>query len=188
MDTLPAPPSAPDVDESTARTIGIRVGITLLLLLFAAFWTWALFFASKEAVNRIDDRAWAARAEQICEAADVERLELADFRVIQEGDAAMIRERAAIVVASTDILVAMLDDVVAVEPTDDKGQAIVPLWEAEYRTYLDDRYRYAGQLRETGENLPFYETAQGIPISERLETFAGDNDMPSCAPPRDLTR
>ena len=25
---------------------------------FAAFWIWALFFASKEAVNRIGDRAW----------------------------------------------------------------------------------------------------------------------------------
>ena len=82
----------------------------------------------------------------------------------------------------------MLDDVVAVEPTDPKGIEIVPLWEADYRVYIQDRYRYAEQLRASGENLPFYETAQGIPISERIETFAGDNDMPACAPPRDLTR
>ena len=32
----------------------------------AAFWVWALFFASKEAVNKIGDREWAARAEAIC--------------------------------------------------------------------------------------------------------------------------
>lgn len=177
-----------DIDEHRARSIGVRIGITILMLMFAIFWIWALFFASKEAVNRIDDRAWAERAEQICQTSTAERLELADFRIIDEGGPELILERAAIVDTSTDILARMLDDVVAVRPTDQKGREIVPLWEAEYRTYLEDRYRYADQLRESGENLPFYETAVGIPISERLETFAGDNEMPACAPPRDLTR
>ena len=177
-----------DLDEHRARSLGIRVGLTVLVVLFAAFWTWALFFASKEAVNRIEDRAWAERAEQICLDANAERLELADFRVIAGGDAELIRERADIVEASTVIVERMLDDIVAVTPTDRKGIEIVPLWEADYRVYIQDRYRYAEQLRESGENLPFYETADGIPISERIETFATDNDMPSCAPPRDLTR
>lgn len=187
MDVVTSPPD--DLDESRARTVGIRVGLTIVVLLFGAFWTWALFFASKEAVNKIEDRAWAERAQQICEAADEERLALADFRIIDEGDAALIRERADIVDRSTEILVVMLDDVVAVMPADDKGRAIVPLWEDDYRAYLADRFRYADQLRATGENLPFYETgAGGIPISERIETFAGDNEMPACAPPRDLTR
>ena len=72
----------------------------------------------------------------------------------------------------------------AVEPTDEKGQAIVPAWEADYRTLLDDRYAYADRLR-SGENVPFTETAvDGVPITERIETFADDNEMPSCAPPR----
>ena len=181
------PPGDPVTDQRAPSKL-VRLVLAVVVISFAAFWTWALFFASKEAVNRIDDRAWAERAEQICQAATEERLELADFRVISEGDADLISERAAIVVRSTDVLRAMLDDVVAVAPTDPKGSEIVPLWEAEYRIYLDDRYRYADQLRESGENQPFYETAKGIPISERLETFAGDNDMPSCAPPRDLTR
>lgn len=187
MDVTTSQPD--DLDESRARSIGLRVGLSAVVLLFAAFWTWALFFASKEAVNRIEDRAWAARAEEICAAASEERLELADFRLITEGDADLIRERADIVVRTTDILALMLDEVVAVTPTDDKGIAIVPLWEADYRVYLADRYRYADELRASGENLPFYESgSSGIPISERIETFAGDNDMPACAPPRDLTR
>jgi hypothetical protein len=176
------------LDERRARSLGVRIGLGALILLFATFWTWALFFASKEAVNRIDDRAWAERAEQICQDATVERLELADFRLITDGGPELIRERAQIVERSTDIIVQMLDDIVAVTPSDEKGMAIVPLWENDYRTYIQDRYRYADQLRESGENLAFYETADGIPISERIETFAGDNDMPSCAPPRDLTR
>lgn len=177
-----------DDDEHRARSAGVRLGITILMVMFAVFWTWALFFASKEAINRIDDRPWAARAEQICQSATVERLELADFRIITEGGPELIRERAVIVEKSTDILADMLDEVVAVRPTDQKGREIVPLWEADYRIYLQDRYRYADQLRESGENLAFYETAEGIPISERIETFAGDNEMPACAPPRDLTR
>ncbi|MDW3212861.1 MAG: hypothetical protein R8G01_02610 [Ilumatobacteraceae bacterium] len=189
MDTTTPPmPVDDDLDERRARKLGVRVGLTILVALFATFWIWALFFASKEAVNRIEDRAWAERAEQICQAATAERLELADFRLITEGGPELIRERAEIVERSTDIIDEMIDDVVAVVPSDQKGREIVPLWEADYRTYIGDRYRYADQLRETGENLAFYETADGIPISERIETFAGDNDMPACAPPRDLTR
>ena len=60
----------------------------------------------------------------------------------------------------------------------------MPAWEADYRTLLADRYRYAERLRD-GENVPFTETAvDGVPITERIETFAGDNEMPSCSPPR----
>ena len=160
-----------------------------MVVVFAVFWVWALFFASKEAVNRIDDRAWAARAEAICLDATEQRFELTDLTRIDQADSTLIVRRASIVDESTDILERMLDDVVAVVPDDEKGQAIVPLWEADYRIYLGDRRAYAAQLRESGENLPFYETAEdGIPITERIATFAGDNDMPACSPPIDLTR
>jgi hypothetical protein len=145
---------------------------------FAAFWIWALFFASKEAVNKIDDRAWAARAEQICDGVD------AQLAVLDRQTSTDLVVRADLVVASTDLLSGMLDDLQAVEPTDPKGREIVPLWIADYRTLLQDRYRYADRLR-AGDNVPFTETAvDGVPITERLETFAGDNEMPSCAPPR----
>ena len=90
---------------------------------------------------------------------------------------------------ATDVIERMIDDVVAETPDDDKGRAIVPLWEADYRTYIADRRGFADDLRRTGENLPFYETGiDGIPISERIATFAGDNEMTSCAPPVDLSR
>lgn len=145
---------------------------------FIAFWVWALFFASKEAVNKIEDRAWAERAETICADYDTQ------IRALEAQRSADLDVRAGLVVQSTDLLSAMLDEVVAIEPTDAKGQAIVPAWEDEYRTLIQDRYRYAQQLRD-GNNVPFTETAiKGIPITERIETFAGDNEMPSCAPPR----
>jgi hypothetical protein len=165
-----------------------RYGLLALLLAFAAFWTWALFFASKEAVNKIGDHEWAARAERICAAATVEREALADFTRIDQPTPELIAGRADIVDAATDIIERMLDDVVAVPPTDPKGAGIVPDWEADYRTYISDRRAYADELRTSSANLPFYETAAGtIPVSEKVATFAGDNEMPSCAPPRDLS-
>lgn len=177
----------PATTKSPMRRLVVRIAAIVGAVAFVAFWTWALFFASKEAINRIDDREWAARAESICTEANAERLELSDFRPIADGGPELIYERADIVDAATDIIEQMLDDVVAVAPTDEKGSEIVPLWEADYRIYIGDRRNFAEQLRATGENLPFYETEIGIPISEKIETFAADNEMSACAPPRDLS-
>jgi len=178
-----------DADRADRGRPWARVLFLIGFTLFAAFWIWALFFASKEAVNRVGDREWAARAEAICVESAEARYELADLTVIDVDDPTAIERRAELVDRSTDILAVMLDDLVAVAPTDEKGQAIVPMWEAEYRTYLGDRRAYADRLRSTGEYSEFYETAvDGLPISERLATFAGDNDMSACAPPADLDR
>jgi hypothetical protein len=145
---------------------------------FVAFWFWALFLVDKTAVNKIEDRAWAARAEEIC-APVKQAVRRLDLQASPDLD-----RRADLVVESTDLMSAMLDDIEAVEPTDPKGQAIVPDWIADYRTLLQDRYNYAERLR-AGEDGPFTETGvEGVPITERIETFAGDNEMPSCAPPR----
>ena len=180
------PPDAAQRDRMRALR---RAGLVLIVICFAAFWCWALFFASKEPINRIDDPDWAVRAEVICAAADKERVALADFREMQEATPELVRERADIVDHATDILEEMLDNIVDPLPTDAKGRDLVPQWESDYRTYLADRRVFTSELRATGLNSAFYETqSSGIPISERLETLAGDNRMPSCAPPRDLTR
>ena len=188
VDTADMPHEAPDQPRTARRTAG-RLALVVGLVAFVTFWTWALFFASKEAINRVDDRAWAERAEQICQSANRERLALADFREMSDPTPELVRERAAIVDRATDVVERMLDAVVAEPPSDAKGRALVPLWETDYRTYISDRRAFTEVLRSTGENAPFYETeVSGIPISEKLETFAGDNEMPACAPPRDLTR
>lgn len=186
--TAVTPAPAPEARPARRRIVA-RAGLVVGLVCFAAFWTWALFFASKEPINRIGDAAWAARAEAICVAADRERLALADFRTMEHADAALVDERADIVDHATDIIEQMLDDVAAQPPADPKGLDLVPQWEADYRTYIADRRLFTASLRESGKNLPFYETeVSGIPISEKLEVFAADNKMATCAPPRDLTR
>ena len=188
MTATATPPTAP-TDDAPSRRSPWRYLIIAVVVLFAGFWIWALFFASKQPINRIGDRAWAARAEAICVAADRQRVALADFRKMEGADAALVDERADIVDHATDILEQMLDDVMATSPTDVKGQDLVPQWEDDYRAYISDRRLFTKSLRESGKNLPFYETqVSGIPVSEKLEVFAADNRMATCSPPRDLTR
>ncbi len=179
----PAPPGPPSYvpggqpgpwRRSPVRRVLLWGSIVLLIV----FWIWALLFAPKEAINKIDDTAWAARAEAICVDYDLQ------IRALEAEASADLAVRADLVDESTDLLSDMLDQIVAVPPADDKGQAIVPDWEDEYRILLDDRYRYADQLR-SGQNVPFTETAvNGVPITERIEKFTLDNEMPTCAPPR----
>lgn len=38
------------------RSTIIKVVLGVVIAGFAAFWGWALFFGSKESVNRVDDR------------------------------------------------------------------------------------------------------------------------------------
>ena len=182
---METPPSSPTPARET-RSVLTRAIALIGFGVFATFWIWALFFASKEGVNRVEDRAWVESAQSICETAADERTALANYTRLDEGGAELIRQRADIVDEATDTLERMLNSLEALPLTGEKGQAIIPLWIDEYRTYLGDRRNYAAQLRESGENLPFYETANQIPISERLATFAADNEMPACKPPLDL--
>jgi len=182
---METPLSSPTPARET-RSVLTRAVALIGFGVFATFWIWALFFASKEGVNRIEDRAWVESAQSICETAADERTALANYTRLDEGGAELIRQRADIVDEATDTLERMLNSLEALPLTGEKGQAIIPLWIDEYRTYLGDRRTYTEQLRESGENLPFYETANQIPISERLATFAADNEMPACKPPLDL--
>ncbi|MFN3255365.1 MAG: hypothetical protein ACE37B_06690 [Ilumatobacter sp.] len=175
----------PRIDENghyrrTERKPGItpfKVLFPIGAVLFVAFWTWALFFSSKDSVNRIEDRVWAERAEATC--APV-KAELKRLETLADPD---LDVRADLVVRSTDLLSRMLDDLMATPPTDDKGMAIVPDWISDYRTLLQDRYNYAERLR-AGNNVPFTESGvSNVPITERIEKFTIDNEMTSCAPP-----
>jgi hypothetical protein len=164
-----------------------RVILSLVVGLIAVMWVYALFFASREAVNKIGDEGWAVRADARCLVAKNERLALADYRTVTDPLTGGLAARAALVDQATDTIESMLRDLRASEPSDEKGQAIVPLWLADYDTYIGDRRAYADQLRR-GDNSPFSEsTFEGLPLGERISTFAGDNRMRNCATPLDLS-
>lgn len=176
-------------EDDSPRSALWRIPMALAAVGFVAFWTWALFFASKESINRVEDREWAARAEAICVAAQAQRHELQDLRRFDPNDPEslpLLAEFADNIDRATAIVEQMLDDVVAVPPTDAKGQEIVPLWEADYRAFLEDRRMFTAALR-AGELPRFTETrVDRLPISEKVATFAVENEMNSCVPPNDI--
>ena len=168
------------------RVVG-RATIAVAISLMLAMWVYALFFASKEVANEIGDQAWTARAELICQEAADERIALADFRPLNEAGKNALYERATLVDLATDTLDNMLAQLEQTTPTDAKGQELIPLWISDYRTYIVDRRAYADELR-LGINVPFGESIlMGIPLSEKIATFAADNAMTSCKPPMDLS-
>jgi len=172
--------------QNISRIIGRSVIGTCIVGLLA-MWIYAFGFASKESVNKIEDQAWADRAEGICNQAETQRLALADLRQISDAGVNALTERAEIIDKATDTLERAINVISEIEPTDAKGKAIVPLWISDYRQLIVDRREYANQLRN-GENVPFSETMiEGLPISEKISTFAADNRMTSCKVPMDLS-
>jgi hypothetical protein len=164
-----------------------RVFIGTAISLLGMMWIYALFFASKESINQIGDTAWQQRAESICNETAIARKELSDYRLITEMGPDALSERADIVDKATAMLVDMLNQLAASTPTDAKGAELVPLWITDYRTYIADRNAYSQMLRN-GVNNAFAETMiEGLPLSEKIATFAADNYMVSCKPPRDLS-
>lgn len=150
-------------------------------------WIYAFGFASKESVNKIGDQKWTARAEEICSKAEEQRLALVDLRQISDAGVNALTERAALIDKATDTLNNAVNEISAISPNDEKGKAIVPLWIADYKTLIQDRRDYANQLR-TGVNASFSESMfEGLPISEKISTFAADNRMTSCKVPMDLS-
>jgi hypothetical protein len=178
--------SAPRVARVTRRITFPGLLITAGVIVFLTFWTWALLFASKEAINKIEDLDWTQRAEEICAESSERREALADFRRIDPQDLDMLIERGDLIDRSTDILESMLTAVMSQPLTSEKGTAIVPQWADEYRTYIANRRVYAEAVRNGSNDLFREAEAGGIPISQRLTVFANDNQMSSCAPPRDL--
>ena len=165
----------------------VRGGLVVICLLLAVMWVYAFVFASRESVNLIGDRAWQEYAEERCMQARLERAELADFRRLEDVGPGALAARADLVDKATQTLEDAIDDIAAQPVVDEKGQAIVPLWLADYRTYIQDRRDYADMLR-TGKNEPFAETrVDGIPLSEKVSTFATANRMPACQAPVDLS-
>lgn len=182
---------APDDDKPAGRTIGgiiARVVITVMVLLIAVMWVYALFFASKKAAYRVDDDAWRAKAEQICAKYKAQRLELVDMSqgYIENPTAAQALERADVVDTATDLLQAQLDELVAVPVTSDRDRQLIATYQGYWEVVIGDRRAYTERLRRN-EIGPYLETpVEGSPVTNLLSDFSVVNQAKSCAPPNEL--
>ena len=180
----PTPPTPQGRPTAGRRALVVFPGLVIALML--VMWVYALFFASKEKINRVSDRDWAERSEQICADARLELYGLADYRKLDEVGGDALAQRADIVEQANTILRQMVVDVGNVAYSSDKAGRVIPLWLADWNTYLDDRDAYVAQLR-TGDGGGFAETmVDGSPISKFITDFAVDNSMKSCQDPLDL--
>ena len=150
-------------------------------------WIYALFFASKDSVNKFGDRDWAATAQARCLLAREERAQLSDYRIVNQLGIDVLKERADLIDMATDTIERFIVEFRASLPTDPKGIEIVGLWLDDYEIYINDRRDFANDLR-IDVNTQFTETPlDGLPISEKIATFAADNEMSYCKPPIDLS-
>lgn len=165
----------------------LKLVVSLSIVGILAMWIYAFGFASKESVNKIADTQFTSQAEAICKSALEERLQLIDTREISQSGPNALSERAAIVDKATDSLEVAIEKIGQLAVADSKGKALIPLWLTDYRQLIADRRDYA-QILRAGTNEPFSETMiDGLPISEKISTFAADNDMKSCQAPMDLS-
>lgn len=123
----------------------------------------------------LDDRAFPAAAEPVCEAAMAE--------VETYGNGAFVdsmEERADLVDRQNVAFRAMVDDLRALPRPDGEEGEWVAEWLDDWDTHIDDRQRWADELH-AGDDPPFVETAKGSDqVSEAVDGFAEVNAMESC--------
>lgn len=165
-----------------------RIVLTVVCAGILAMWIYAFGFASRESINKIKDTAWQARAEAHCQKAEDERFALQDLTAMDPDDRAALKKKADIVEVATDSLERAINRIAADMPSDEKGKALVPLWIADYRKYIENRRTFIDALRNSSRRPYFSETeVEGVPISERIGKFARENNMKTCQPPLDLS-
>ena len=165
----------------------LRTIVATAIALIIAMWVYALFFASKESVNKFGDRSWASSAQERCLVAREQRKSLSDYRIVDSLGQDALVERAALIDRATDTIESFVKEFRDRLPTDAKGRELVGLWLNDYEIYIADRREFSNNLR-AGVNEQFAETPiEGLPISEKIATFAADNEMSFCKPPIDLS-
>jgi hypothetical protein len=185
--TVSPGPGAPRAAPRRLRPVHVVLGVVCALL--AVLWVYAFFIADPQNPNRLEDRAWAERAEALCTHTRDRLDELPDPRSLAgvEPLAEALRQRAEIGEDATGLLIEMVDGLAALPPPSGPDDAeLVSLWLADWRTQIEDRQAHIARWR-AGEDVPFRETAfNDRPLGIRISDFTTLNAIDSCAPPGDF--
>ncbi|MGY6502254.1 MAG: hypothetical protein ACXIVQ_15325 [Acidimicrobiales bacterium] len=177
-------------DEPTRspRRRRVTVGLAVVFMLsLAGFWAWIWVYqltnqGERDMPDRLDDLAWTADAEQICLATTQRIDDLPGAHTASTAD-----ERADVIVASTDEIGIMLDELATIAPTGSGRDAtITAAWLADYREFLGDRYRYAETLRSDPAARFLVTEKYGSHITAPIDRFARVNEMEGCMSPGDV--
>jgi hypothetical protein len=176
---------APDeevLQKGLRLTLPRALGFSAFLVM-AVFWIWV--FVNTDSIDHpdsFDDQVFTEAAEAICAKRQAAIAELPLATVVESAE-----ERSGLVELGTAQLELMVAEVGQLTPPiDPVGADGVRRWLTDYELYLNDRRRYADVLA-TGESPPFTisGTADGVRVTDLLNTFAEVNEMDSCAPSGD---
>lgn len=146
---------------------------------------WIYVFSNRDSVDHadeFDDAAWSSAAEAVCVEHQTAIAELPSAASVDTPE-----QRAELVSQGTAMLEEMLAGLHALGlPSDPKGAETAPHWLDDYELYLQDRRDWTEVLRQ-GDDPPFTISgnAQGVRVTDLLETYAEVNAMPSCSPSPD---
>lgn len=157
----------------------------IIALIAATFSVWIYAFsgaARRDPPDLLDQPAFAAAAEEVCAAAYAELDEMPGALDATNGP-----DRSRQVLASTDRLGVMVDELEALATGSERDQQIIGAWLEDWRTLLGDRYRYADAVADDPAAM-YVITDTGINelLDRRITRLANTNAMPSCTAPGDL--
>jgi hypothetical protein len=156
--------------------------LVVVILALVAMWVYAFGFAPRGGVNPVKDRAWTDGAKAACVRASDS---LQPFVFTDPIDSSTLSDKLPKYVGDLDqsaaVIDTMLDEIEALPRTSDRAQVLVPQWLAEYRQWLADLRAWIDELR-AGRTPSFsvHQTDTGIPIDERINTFAIENRIKEC--------
>ncbi len=182
-----AQPSAPqDLDEpmamrwSVGRVLAIAVSLALVV-----FWIWIFSGApARPNPDRLDDRAFVARAEARCQQLLDDLGELPG-----PGEFGSADVRADVLEEANVLVAAMVDDLEADAPRTGDDAVRLEGWLGDWRTYLADRADYVERLRVDPEAKLLISINPKLqdPVDKTIQIFADDvNEMPACVTPGDV--
>lgn len=179
---MTAPVDAPPEPPRRRSRVGFVLA-TIVTIGLVSMWVYVLYLAfgpgRQDSPDKIADPAFAPAAQARCDRALDRISELQP--AYQSKDAV---DRAVVLTKANGDLADMLDDLAALAPTGDDGR-IVREWLADWHTYLGDREDYATALQTDADARLLVTAKKGTQITEYLDQFSKDNDMPACSTPGD---
>ncbi len=162
-----------------------RVAAATIVVAFVAMWAYILYLAigpgRQAPIDRLDDPSFARAAEARCSAA---LDEVAALPGATHGQPTP-EDRADVVEQANTTFESMLDDLEAMVPSGEDGE-LVHEWLADWRTYLGNRQEFVRRLREGDDARLLISAKDNQQVTEFIDAFAKDNQMPACAEPLDV--
>jgi hypothetical protein len=157
----------------------LKAFLVLIVLTLIAMWVYAFGFAPRAGVNPVKDPVWTDGAQAACIDAATQLQPLIFKKKVQ--DTTDLQAYATNMDQAALVFDHMLDTIAALPRTSDRAVVVVPQWLADFRIWVTDLRAWTQKLH-AGERAIFGVslTDTGIPVDERINTFATENRIKEC--------